>query len=119
MVLSADFTDRALLASRLRPMLVAERRLTARPGWRSLTDDYNLKGTPGLRHAEANAERLFFNSAEYVKDGLLALTEWLGPSPWSEADVRADRRLLRPGRGRDAVRPRAGQGAPTRRSAWR
>lgn len=84
MVLSADFTDRPLLASRLRPMLVAERRLTARPGWRSLTDDYNLKGTPGLRHAEANAERLFFNSAEYVKDGLLALTEWLGPSPWSE-----------------------------------
>ncbi len=83
MVLSADFTDRALLASRLRPMLEAERRLTARPGWRSLTDDYNLRGIPGLRHPEASSERLFFNSAEYVKDGLLALTEWLGPSPWS------------------------------------
>src|SRR6185369_13453783 len=49
-----------------------------------LTDDYNLKGTPGLRQPTANAERIFFNSAEYVKDGLLALTEWLGPSPWSE-----------------------------------
>lgn len=84
MVLSAEFTERGLLESRLLPMLAAERRLTARPGWRRLTDDYNLKGTPGLRHATPQAERIFFNSAEYVKDGLLALTEWLGPSPWSE-----------------------------------
>ena len=84
MVLSADFTEREILASKLRPMLEAERTLTARPGWLRLTDDYNLKGTPGLRQAEPNAERIFFNSAEYVKDGLLALTEWLGPSPWSE-----------------------------------
>lgn len=84
MVLSADFTERALLAAKLRPMLEAERRLTVRPGWLRLTDDYNLKGTPGLRQPAAGAERIFFNSAEYVKDGLLALTEWLGPSPWSE-----------------------------------
>lgn len=84
LVLSADFTARQLLATRLQPMLEAERRLTARPGWRRLTDDYNLRGTPGLRHPEPDAERIFFNSAEYVKDGLLALTEWLGPSPWSE-----------------------------------
>ncbi|MBI5689855.1 MAG: hypothetical protein HZC55_07120 [Verrucomicrobia bacterium] len=84
MVLSADFTERPLLAAKLRPMLEAERRLTARPGWLRLTDEYNLKGTLGLRFPEANAERIFFNSAEYVKDGLLALTEWLGPSPWSE-----------------------------------
>jgi hypothetical protein len=84
MVLSADLTERPLLAARLRPMLEAERRLTARPGWLRLTDDYNLQGTPGLRQATPDAERIFFNSAEYVKDGLLALTEWLGPSPWSE-----------------------------------
>jgi hypothetical protein len=84
MVLSADFTERALLASKLRPMLETERKLTARPEWLRLTDDYNLKGTPGLRQPTANAGRIFFNSAEYVKDGLLALTEWLGPSPWSE-----------------------------------
>ena len=84
MVLSADFTERALLASKLRPMLEAERTLTVRSGWLRLTDDYNLKGTPGLRQPAPNAERIFFNSAEYVKDGLLALTEWLGPSAWSE-----------------------------------
>jgi hypothetical protein len=84
MVLSAWFTDRAAYNGALRTMLDTERRLTARPGWLRLTDDYNLKGTPGLRQAEPDAERIFFNSAEYVKDGLLALTEWLGPSPWSE-----------------------------------
>ena len=84
LVLSADLTERPLLTSRLRPMLEAERRLTARPGWLRLTDDYNLAGTPGLRHPTGDAARIIFNSAEYVKDGLLPLTEWLGPSPWSE-----------------------------------
>jgi len=28
--------------------------------------------------------RIIFGSSEYIKDGLLPLTEWLGPSPWSE-----------------------------------
>jgi hypothetical protein len=84
MVLSAWFTDRAAFDGPLRRMLDAEKKLTVRPGWLRLTDDYNLKGKPGLRHVEPNAERIVFNSAEYVKDGLLALTEWLGPSPWSE-----------------------------------
>ena len=84
MVLSADITERPLLAAKLLPMLAAERKLTARPGWLHLTDDYNLKGKLGLRFDTPNAGRIFFNSAEYVKDGLLALTEWLGPSPWSE-----------------------------------
>ncbi len=84
MVLSAWFTDRGAFDGPLRRMLDAERRLTARPGWLRLTDDYNLEGKPGLRDAQPNAERIIFNSAEYVKDGLLALTEWLGPSPWSD-----------------------------------
>ena len=29
-------------------------------------------------------DRIIFDNSEYVKDGLLPLTEWLGPSPWSE-----------------------------------
>jgi hypothetical protein len=84
MVLSAWFTDRAAFDGPLRRALEAERRLTARPGWRRLTDDYSLVSPLGLRQAQADADRIIFNSAEYVKDGLLALTEWLGPSPWSE-----------------------------------
>jgi hypothetical protein len=84
MVLSAHFTDRAVFDGPMHRMLANETRLTARPGWLRLTDDYNLEGTPGLRHPKPDAERIIFNSAEYAKDGLLALTEWLGPSPWSE-----------------------------------
>lgn len=84
MVLSAWFTDRAAYGGALRRMLDTERRLTARPGWLRLTDDYSLEVPLGLRQSQPAAERIFFNSAEYVKDGLLALTEWLGPSPWSE-----------------------------------
>lgn len=84
MVLSGWFTDRALFDGPLRTMLTNEARLTARPGWLRLTDHYNLRPTPGFRFPQPSAERIMFNSAEYVKDGLLALTEWLGPSPWSE-----------------------------------
>jgi hypothetical protein len=83
MVLCAWFTDRAAYDGPLRRMLNAEQRLTTRPGFLRLTDDYSLKAPIGLRDAQPNAERIIFNSAEYVKDGLLALTEWLGPSPWS------------------------------------
>jgi hypothetical protein len=84
MVLSADLTERALLETHLRSMLETERRVTTRPGWLRLTDDYLLRPSPGLRHAEGDATRIIFNSVEYVMDGLLPLTEWLGPSPWSE-----------------------------------
>jgi hypothetical protein len=84
MVLSAYFTDRAAFDGPMRAMLANEAKLTARPAWLRLTDHYNLAGTRGLRFREADAGRIFFNSAEYVKDGLLPLTEWLGPSPWSE-----------------------------------
>ena len=29
-------------------------------------------------------DRIIFDNSEYVKDGLMPLTEWLGLSPWSE-----------------------------------
>jgi hypothetical protein len=83
MVLSAWFTDRAVFDGQMRRMLETEKRVSAREGWRRLTDEYEF-ASGGLRFPKADANRIFFNSAEYVKDGLLALTEWLGPSPWSE-----------------------------------
>ena len=87
LVLSAYFTDREAFDGPIRRMLENERKLTARAGWLRLTDDYQLAPTPGLRFAVPDAERIFFNSAEYVKDGLLAVTEWLGPSPWSNRAI--------------------------------
>ncbi len=84
MVLSAHFTDRTAFEGPMKEMLATERRLAARPGWLRLSEEYSLREPLGLRHPTADAERILFNSAEYVKDGLLPLTEWLGPSPWSE-----------------------------------
>src|SRR6266496_5127117 len=82
MVLSALLTDRALLEGRMKDMLAAEQRLTRREGWRSLTDDFSLD-THRLAQPTGDPTRIIFNSAEYVKDGLMPLTEWLGPSEWS------------------------------------
>jgi len=82
MVLSALLTDRALFEGRMKDMLAAEQRLTRRDGWRSLTDDFSLD-THRLAQPTGDPTRIIFNSAEYVKDGLMPLTEWLGPSEWS------------------------------------
>jgi hypothetical protein len=82
MVLSAALTDRAAFEGKLRAMLASEERLTRRDGWRRLTDDFSLD-THRLVHPTGDPTRILFNSAEYVKDGLIPLTEWLGPSDWS------------------------------------
>ncbi len=81
MVLTAWFTDRALLDGRLLDMLHTEQRLTARVD--RLPDDYSFSKR-GWRRPEVNLDEIIFDGAEYVKDGLIPLTEWLGPSPWSE-----------------------------------
>jgi len=84
LVLTAWFTDRALLEGRLLEMLKTEQRLTARVD--RLPDDYSFTRR-GWRRPEANLDEIIFDGAEYVKDGLIPLTEWLGPSPWSERMV--------------------------------
>jgi len=81
MVLSASMTDPALMRGRLLDMLRTETRLTSRVG--RLPDDYSFS-RKGWRRENLDLEALIFDGAEYVKDGLLPITEWLGPSPWSE-----------------------------------
>jgi hypothetical protein len=81
MVLTASLTDRPLMEGRLLDMLRAEQRLTARVD--RLADDYSFSKR-GWRRETPDLEAALFDSAEYVKDGLIPLTEWLGPSPWSE-----------------------------------
>ncbi|MBK8977773.1 MAG: hypothetical protein IPM29_17840 [Planctomycetes bacterium] len=81
MVLTAAWTDRALFEGRMLDMLRTETRLTSRVG--ALPDDWSF-ATRSFRHAEVDLDRLVFDGSEYVKDGLMPLTEWLGPSPWSE-----------------------------------
>lgn len=81
MVLSAFYTDRALFDGRMKHMLEAEQRHTNRIG--RLPDDF-VFATQAFRTPEPKLDDLIFGAAEYAKDGLIPLTELLGPSPWSD-----------------------------------
>ena len=73
LVATAHFTDRALFEGRLREMLRNEIRYTDTGGGipGDLALDTGKLGPPSL-----------FGAAEYAKDGLLAITELLGRTPW-------------------------------------
>ncbi|MEM9141630.1 MAG: hypothetical protein AAGA86_01500 [Bacteroidota bacterium] len=81
MVLTAALTDQDLFQGRMLDMLHTETRLTSRLG--SLPDTYSFD-KKGFEDQEYDLYQLLFGSSEYIKDGLLPLTEWLGPSPWSK-----------------------------------
>jgi len=81
MVLTTYFTDRALFEGRMKDMLTTEQRLTNRLD--RLPDDF-LFATQSFRTPKYKVDDLIFGAAEYVKDGLLPITELLGPSPWSD-----------------------------------
>lgn len=81
MVLTAALVDRPMFEGRLLEMLRTETRLTSRID--SLPDTYSFSKRD-FANAEADLERIIFGGSEYVKDGLMPLTEWLGPSPWRD-----------------------------------
>lgn len=80
MVLTAAILDPELFTGRCRQMLETERQLTNRLD--RLPDAWSFS-QQGFVRKELDLGRLIFGASEYVKDGLLPLTEWLGPSPWS------------------------------------
>jgi hypothetical protein len=81
MVLTAAMTDRALLDGRLTDMLRCESSLTRRTD--NLPDDF-LFSTQFWRRKDIDRDAMIFDGAEYAKDGLLYVTEWMGRSPWTE-----------------------------------
>jgi hypothetical protein len=81
MVLTAALTDRPMFEGRMLDMLRAETKLTSRLG--ALPDTYSFP-KQGFADAQSEIGRMIFGASEYVKDGLLPLTEWLGPSPWCD-----------------------------------
>jgi hypothetical protein len=81
MVLTSALLDRILFDGKMLEMLKTEIRLTSRLG--SLPDTYSFS-KKGFANKDTVISDIIFGSAEYVKDGLIPLTEWLGPSPWSE-----------------------------------
>jgi hypothetical protein len=70
-----------MFEGRMREMLETEKRLTSRLD--RLPDTYRFS-TGTFADEKPDLYRMLFGGSEYVKDGLLPLTEWLGKSPWSE-----------------------------------
>lgn len=81
MVLTCALTDDDLFKGRMRDMLSTESIVTKRVD--RLGDVYQFS-KHGFEFQDVELDRLVFDNAEYVKDGLIPLTEWLGPSPWSD-----------------------------------
>ncbi|NQV33913.1 MAG: hypothetical protein HQ515_14560, partial [Phycisphaeraceae bacterium] len=79
MVLTTAFTDRAMFDGVMKTMLDTEIKLTSRID--SLPDTYDF-AKQAFRDDTPSLDSIMFGSSEYIKDGLLPLTEWLGPSPW-------------------------------------
>ena len=80
MVLTASFMDTALMNGRLLEILHQERRLATRINF--LPEPYSFSKKDFV-DAVPDTGMLVFGGSEYVKDGLMPLTEWLGHSPWS------------------------------------
>ncbi len=81
MALTAAITNRELFNRTIHDMLLTETKLTSRLG--NLPDTYSFSKN-GFVNEQVDTAAILFGASEYVKDGLLPLTEWLGESPWSE-----------------------------------
>ena len=62
-------------------MLNTEKTITPRIG--KLPDTYSFS-KKGFKNDVIDTSQVIFGSSEYMKDGLIPLTEWLGQSPWSD-----------------------------------
>jgi len=60
-------------------ILERERALTKRR--LALPDTYDF-ATGGFAGEKIDKEAILFGASEYAKDGLMPITEWLGPGPW-------------------------------------
>jgi hypothetical protein len=79
MVLTSAITHPDLFRGTMRDMLSAESSLTSRLGrmpdtWSFVKQDFESE--------VMDTAAIIFGASEYIKDGLLPLTEWLGFSPW-------------------------------------
>jgi hypothetical protein len=81
MVLTAAILDSGRFQGVCRDMLTTEQRLSSRIG--RLPDNYSFSRR-SFQFDTVDLNRVIFGTAEYMKDGLIPLTEWLGPSPWSD-----------------------------------
>src|SRR6188508_2488081 len=79
LVLTAWYTRPDLYEGRMQEMLLSETALTARLG--RLPDTYSFS-KQGFAEARIDTAAIMFGGSEYVKDGLMPITELLGVTPW-------------------------------------
>lgn len=81
MVLTSYLLDKDLLNGEMMNMLNQEQKLTSRVS--SLPDTYSFS-KKGFNIPQPDKNWIIFSTAEYIKDGLIPITEYMGPSPWSK-----------------------------------
>jgi len=79
LVICSYLTEPELYRTTMREILRREAVQSARLG--RLSDDLQPGGR-GFAFAEPDLDRIIFGSSEYAKDGLLAISEILGETPW-------------------------------------
>ncbi len=81
MVLTSSITSPGIFEGTMHDMLAAESSVTSRLG--KMPDTYSFI-KQGFEKETIDTASVIFGASEYIKDGLLPLTEWLGFSPWYE-----------------------------------
>ncbi len=81
MVLVSSMLMPDFFKGRALDMLKMETKLSSRI--RRLPDSYSFSKKSFLNE-KIDTGQIIFGTAEYMKDGLIPLTEWLGESPWSK-----------------------------------
>jgi len=81
MVLTSYLLDQDLYNGPMLDMLHSEKKLTSRI--KSMPDVYRFS-TRSFNTEKADTTWIIFGTSEYIKDGLIPLTEYIGPSPWTK-----------------------------------
>jgi len=81
MVLTSYLLDRDLYNGPMLDILHSEKKLTSRI--KTLPDVYRFS-TQSFDLKKADTIWIIFGTSEYIKDGLIPLTEYIGPSPWKD-----------------------------------
>ncbi len=84
MVFTSFFTNSSVFNNEMLDMLEQEIKLTSRIG--HCPDVYSFE-KQDFMNDKPDTGNIIFGSSEYLKDGLMPLTEWLGPSSWSSRMV--------------------------------
>jgi hypothetical protein len=79
MVLTTYLLNKSMYNGVMLDMLNFERLHTSRVG--TLPDSYSFK-KQGFMYDSLKMDRIIFGSSEFIKDGLVPLTEYIGESPW-------------------------------------